>query len=253
MTSSPSRPLTRRSLWTTSVAWALTALALLAAPAFAADPPGQTYILGPFDSLHFAGSANVRYAQGERDEVFIEGDARLLETVEVQLRDGRLTVSQQGGWKFWRSQRLQVRVMSRELRGVVISGAADFIATEPVQCKDLEVSISGAGLARFEQLKAEHLKFSVSGSGDGHFAGSTQDLNVRISGRGDFLAPRLHAQVARISISGLGRAKVWATDELNASLSGVGSIDYWGNPPKGQRRLAGLGSLQNQGEKPPER
>ena len=42
----------------------------------------------------------------------------------------------------------------------------------------------------------------------------------------DFIAPRLQTQVARVSISGLGRAKVWATEELNASLSGVPSASW---------------------------
>ena len=221
--------------------------------AASADPAGRSFTPGPFDQLHFTGAANVRYQQGERDELFVEGEGSALEGLDVQLRDGRLTVSQQGNWRFWRTQRLQMRVTTRELRGLSISGAADFVAAESVQVKELDIHISGAGLVRFDQLKAERLKFSVSGSGDGQFSGSAQELAVQVSGRGDFIAPRLQTQVARVSVSGLGRVKVWALDELNASLSGVGSIDFWGNPPKGQRRLAGLGSLQSRGETPPER
>lgn len=266
--------MTRTALPRPAIAAALAAslfgLPALATPTAAPAPPAaptaatppvapvpaaasRSFTPGPFDRLKFSGSAQVRYLQGDRDELVVEGDEASVAALEVLLREGRLVVSQPGTWKFWKGHRLQMRVISRELRAVDISGAADFVAAEPVQVKDMDLSISGAGLVRFEQLKADRLSFTVSGSGDGQLAGAVQELQVRISGRGDFVAPRLQAQVARVSISGLGRAKVWATQELNASVSGVGSIEYWGNPPKGQRRLSGLGSLESRGATPPEK
>lgn len=221
------------------------------APAAAAEPAGRTYAPGPFDRLQFSGAANVRFVQGDRDELFIEGDEATLQGVQVVWQDGRLAVSQTGPWRFWTTPRLQMRVVARDLRQVVVSGAADFVAPEAVQLKNLEIQISGAGLANFHQLNAERLRFIVSGSGEGKFAGTVADLQLQISGRGDFVAPRLQAQVARVTVSGLGRVKVWATEELNATLSGVGSIEYWGNPSRGNRRLSGVGSLQPRGETPP--
>lgn len=215
-------------------------------------PAGRRYTPGPFDHIEFSGAAQVRYEQGDRDEVFIEGDDAEQRQVKVELDGTRLVIRQESGWRFWLVRRLRVQVVSRDLKRLVVSGAADVVATAPVQCKELAVSISGAGLVRFDHLTAEHLKFTVSGSGDGQLAGTVQELAISISGRGDVLAQHLRSQRALVSISGMGKAKVWALEELNVRVSGVGGVDYWGNPPKGQRRLTGLGGIVAQGEAPPQ-
>jgi hypothetical protein len=120
----------------------------LAAPARAETPNA------PFDSIEISGSAVVRYTQGPDDQAQVEGDEEMRRSVRLQVHNGQLQVQPTGSWKFWKSQRVQVNVSSRELRRVAVSGAADFLALQPVQAENLAISISGAGLARFEQLRA---------------------------------------------------------------------------------------------------
>ncbi len=210
---------------------------------------GKTYTPGPFDSLSFGGSAIVQFQQGDRDELFIEGNDEVQKSVTVELRGTELAMRSEGNWKFWTNkQRIKMRIVMRELKELRVSGVADFIANEPVSAKTLRVSISGAGVARFERLKAEELRFSVSGSGDGYFTGSVDELGISISGRGDFYGEHFAARNAKVSISGLGKARVWATGELSAGVSGIGTVDYWGNPNL-QKRSSGIGKFNDKGAK----
>jgi Putative auto-transporter adhesin, head GIN domain len=142
-----------------------------------------------------------------------------------------------------------VRVQMRDLKELDVSGAVDFVAGGAVNVKSLRVDISGAGVARFDRLQADMLRFSVSGSGDGHFSGSANELNVSISGRSDFFGENLLTRTARVSISGLGKAHVWTVGELSTSVSGIGTIDYWGNP-KVQKRSSGVSTFNDRGAKP---
>jgi hypothetical protein len=233
--------------------WSVGATALLAAlltPAAHANPPeGKLYSLGSFDRVEVSGSAVIRYTQGPRDEVFVEGDEDAQKAVGLELRNGQLNISSTGAWKFWKSRRTQLTITSVELTRLSMSGAADWLAPEPVVAKRLSVSISGAGLARFDHLKAEALSFSVSGAGDGQAAGSVDELRVDISGKSNFRGENLQSQRARVGVSGIGDVKVWAIQELAISVSGVGTVDYWG-AANVTRRTSGIARINDRGAKP---
>jgi hypothetical protein len=233
--------------------------ALLAAPLHAQpaapQPPDepqpserQRYTPGAFNVIEITGSSDIRFEQGSIDEVVLEGDEDLHDSVRLRLRNGVLRIDSSGGWKFWSSRRLQVTVRARRLTRLSISGRARVEAPSPVHTPHLAIHISGAGAARFDQLQVDRLQFSASGSGDADIAGQAQDLSVNISGRGDFRGENLMSRRARVSISGLGDVKVWATEDLDASVSGVGRIEYWGEP-RLRRSSSGAATMMDKGPK----
>lgn len=228
----------------------VSALALLPGVACAQEPEGRMYAPGPFDRLEIAGTAQLRLVQGARDQVFIVGDAELQKDVSVELQHDKLLIRPSGTWKFWNSQRLLVDVTLRNLRQLVISGAADLRAAEPMRLQRLAIHISGAGQVRFDDLVAEQLSFGISGSGDGQLKGQVQDLNLQVTGKGKLLADQLRTEQATVAISGIGHAQLWVTEELRVSVSGIGTVEYWG-APEVKRRTSGLAKVNALGERPP--
>ncbi|RZJ11388.1 MAG: DUF2807 domain-containing protein [Rubrivivax sp.] len=221
-----------------------------AAPVQPAPPaePGKVYAPGPFDRLELAGAARVLLMQGDRDQAFIAGDADAQKGVEVELADGQLVVRTTGGWKFWHSQKVFVKVEMRQLRQLSVSGASDVQVPGPLQVEQLKLSISGAANVRLDQLQARALYFGISGAGEGHFGGRVDEMAVQISGKGKVVADRLQAQKARVSVSGIGNVLLWVTDDLTAHISGIGSVDYFGSPQV-QRSISGMGSISAKGDK----
>ena len=57
------------------------------------------------------------------------------------------------------------------------------------------------------------------------------------------LLKRLRARRVSISVSGAASADVYAREYLDASVSGVGSIDFYGNPDKTNTSVSGVGSI----------
>lgn len=227
---------------------ALLAAAWLPLVALAQAPSVRAQVPGPFHSIEISGAAAVRFAQGDIDEVVVEGDDAAQRAVELELRNGLLVIRSSGGWKFWNSQRAQLSVTARDLRRLTISGAADVVASAPVQVRDLAVAISGAGLARFDQLQADALRFSISGAGNGQVAGSVKRLVVSVSGRGGFRGEQLLSDRASVQVSGVGDVQVWAARELDIGVSGVGTVDYWGTPQV-RRRTSGIARVNDHGAK----
>lgn len=220
-------------------------LAIRAQPA----PEGRQYHPGAFDAIEISGAAAVRFTQGPEDQVFIEGDDEVQKSVTVEVRGSTLQIRPSGGWKFWNSRRVQITISARDLRRVSISGAADLVALQPVQFERLEVSISGAGLARFDQLRAESLRFHVSGAGDGQMAGRVGALSVSVSGRSEFRGENLQCERAAVAVSGIGDVKVWVTQSLAVAVSGVGTVDYWGTPQVVKRSTSGIARINERGAK----
>lgn len=225
--------------------------ALPGAPAAPAAPAveGRSYALGEFQGIEITGSAHVRFRQGDSEAVFVEGDEETQKAVMLDVRGGQLFIRPAGSWKFWASRRVRVNVTARDLQRVVISGAADLQAAAPVQVGRLHISISGAGLARFDQLKAEQLSFHVSGAGDGQVAGDVNQLQVQVSGKSDFRAEGLMSQRATVRVSGIADVKLWVMQELSVTVSGIGTVDYWGSPSV-QRQSSGVARINARGSKP---
>ena len=230
----------------------LAALALLGARRVAAQTPkaeGRTYTPGKFDSIEINGSATVTFVQGSVDQVFVEGGDEVQRAVLLELQNGVLRLNPSGSWKFWDARRLRIEVTARDLARVSISGAADFAAAGPVRAERLAVAISGAGSVRFDRVDAETLNFEVSGSGNGQVAGAARELVLRISGRSEFRGEALKAERARLTINGVGDVKVWAVQELDISVAGVGKVDYWGSPAV-RRHTAGAATINERGPAP---
>ena len=72
--------------------------------------------------------------------------------------------------------------------------------------------------------------------------GNTSNLQISLSGVGDIDTQNYQVQNITIQNSGVGSAKVWATDSLSGTLSGVGDISYKGNPEV-SIKVSGVGKV----------
>jgi len=231
---------------------ALLPLAALSGAAFAQapSPEGKVYAPGPFDSVVVDGAGQVRLVQGDRDEVFVPGDANAQESVDVRLSGGRMRINLPGSWKFWNNGNgAQVEVRVRQLRRLTLSGANDVIAPGPISGDQLTISMAGSGLARFDQLQVGRLDFDISGAGEGQLSGKVDQLHLSLSGKGKMAAEQLRTTSADVSISGVGNATLWTVGELRVQISGAGHVDYWGQPTL-RKSISGFGSVDARGDKP---
>jgi hypothetical protein len=209
---------------------------------------GRTYTPGPFDQLEIAGAAYVELAQGDRDEVFVLGNAALQDRVQLKLSNGQLQVRTEDGWTFWNKEPVRLKVQMRSIKELDISGASEVVAARPLKLKELLIHIAGRGTVRISDVTAEALRFDVAGSGNGQLAGRVNGLQVRVAGKGKVQADSLKARMAVIEISGMGDADVWVTDVLSVKVSGLGTVNYWGRPQV-RRTTAGMADVTGKGEK----
>ena len=113
----------------------------------------------------------------------------------------------------------------------------------------LTVTQRRAGTFRASELTIDvylpELK-AVSLSGVGKITingGNAAELTLSLSGTGSVDAQNFQVQNVSINHSGVGTARIWVTNSLTGTLSGVGNILYRGNPAINVNRT-GIGRVE---------
>ncbi len=173
-----------------------------------------------FDRLVVEGAFRVEAACGAGPSVEIEADDNLLPLIRTPVEGGRLRVHSERGLSM---KALPVlRLTAPDLREIELPGASDFTLTG-VRNESLTINVPGAS-----KLRAQ---------------GETGRLEVNLSGAGLVDAEGLRARHVAASCSGAGSISVHASEALDASVSGVGSINYAGDPATVNRNVSGLGRI----------
>src|SRR5262249_28059470 len=103
--------------------------------------------------------------------------------------------------------------------------------------------LAGAGEATLSNIKNDRVELVMSGAGKLSADGETKDADVALTGAGQIDAKNLHAVKAQANSTGAGEIDIYASEQLDAKTSGVGSINYYGNPKTVNKQGGGLGEI----------
>jgi hypothetical protein len=226
-------------------------------------------LTGAFNRVSHRGLGNLHLAQGEAEDLRIEGSEELKAHVRTEVKDGTLEIRFEHDWLDWLSRpfmgawKLDYYLTMRDINGIALRGAGNLdcakiettdlelsqagagnVAISSLSATELKIKHSGAGNLAVKSLAVENLSVEHSGVGNIELSGRATRQDVHLSGAGNYSASRLESQDVVVKQSGLGNASVWAAATLEASLSGAGNIEYRGAPALSQK-VSGLGSIKN--------
>jgi hypothetical protein len=186
----------------------------------------ETRELNGFSAISFTGLGKVVVEQGTTESLTVTADDNVLPLLETQVKDGTLVIG--------------VRSNTIFNTGFNPKTPIEFKITG----KDLtRFALVGAGNADLMKLKTEKLDIDMTGVGNLTAGGSTDHLNLTLSGTGTFQGDDLAAKTANVTCSGVGNAIVKVSEKLKANVSGVGSIEYIGNPQVTEK-VSGIGQVK---------
>jgi hypothetical protein len=107
-----------------------------------------------------------------------------------------------------------------------------------------KLSLSGAAQTVLSNVKNDKLTIDVSGAGTIKAQGETQLLDITLSGAGALDTKDLQANKVTANVSGAGSVSLFSKEQLDATVSGVGSINYYGNPKVVNKKVTGVGSIK---------
>jgi hypothetical protein len=185
-------------------------------------------------------------------------------------------------WNWHNEDHITVYITVKDIDALSVSGSGDLIAQTKLTGADFDLKVSGSGSLQAEieasgdmeadvsgsgriDLKgkfrnyntdvsgsgrvvlaatiAETADFGVSGSGKIEASGTVQRVKTSISGSGKVLAANLEADKCEVRISGSGDVEINVKSELDANISGSGSVSYKGNPSHVNSHASGSGHV----------
>ena len=110
--------------------------------------------------------------------------------------------------------------------------------------KTFSSDISGSGEIEMNATIAGLADFDISGSGAVRASGSAQTVKAEITGSGKVKAADLVTDSCRVKISGSGTVEINVKTELDAQISGSGTVLYKGDPAKVNADSSGSGTVR---------
>ena len=192
--------------------------------------------------------------QGDPESLEIETDEDYMDHVKTRVENGELHIDVIGDWldrittffsRGYESQRIRYYMVVKSLRGLDVSGAAR-VEVEVLQTDQLSVRLGGAADIDINELAVGDLKVRLPGAGSINVSGKAASQDVHVSGAGSYSARKLECQSAVVKITGVGKAIVSAVDDLDISVTGLGSVEYYGTP-RVRQNVSGLGHVTGKG------
>ena len=180
---------------------------------------------GSFNRIHLVGVENVTFSQGDTTTVVMTGDNKLIDTYDVDVEDGCLTIKSNKK-VIIKKHSVEIFITSPDIEEVSIEGAGKFSLKDEIKTEKLDLYLGGAGALSVDKVECDDLKVKVDGTGKVDLDGIT-------------------AKNVSISMSGVGNINAFFVNsgDVEAALDGVGSVTFEGNVKSLKKNSSGIGNI----------
>jgi hypothetical protein len=176
--------------------------------------------LKSFSAMDTTGAYEIHIACQKPASFEIEADDNILPLIKTEVRDGILFVN--SDVRYHTSKPVTLRINVPALAAVTSRGAG-------------EITIG--------DVDGDSLKLESMGAASIDATGKAKSVVISSTGAGKIDADNLQAEKARIDVTGAASVEVYATEQLDVSVSGAGSVTYRGNPKVVNKHVSGIGSV----------
>ncbi len=199
----------------------------------------EDFDVSGFNKLSFSGIGKIIIEQSGKESLTVEAEKNIIDALEINVSGNRLNIGLKRGFiNIIPTKDIIFHLMVTDLQKIDLTGAGSVIC-ESFETENLEINSSGLGNIEF-YIEAENLETEISGAGKVIMAGKVDSQEVKVSGVGTYNGKELQSNECLINISGAGNAIVNAAQTLDVRMSGVGHVEYTGNPQITQN-ISGVG------------
>lgn len=202
---------------------------------------GDLSSLRDFASVEATGPDDVIVTVGPTFKVTAEGDAKVLERLEIGVKNGTLYVGRKSRIGIvWSDddKGATIRVTMPALAAASLTGSGD-MKIDTASGDRLMLSLTGSGNLYLGTAKIGTLKADVTGSGDLNIAGTADNASLSAIGSGDIDASTLKVGKGEIDILGSGNVMLASDGPVDVSIMGSGDAEVRG---KAQCKIKAMGS-----------
>ena len=187
----------------------------------------ENFTITDFNRVDVSDAIVIEIKQAEYYSIKARGDRRNLDDLQVRKSGNTLLVH----FEDWdnRQHTTYLEITMPRLLAANLSGATNSNTYGFTNLDHFDLQLSGAAIAQTHVL-TESISINLSGASILNLRGRATEAQQTLSGASSLKALDFQADEVNISVSGASVAKIWATMQLKANVSGASLVSYKGNP-----------------------
>lgn len=225
------------------------------------DIQSETIDVDPFKDILSSGDFKVTLIQDTLWQVDVKGESNLIALLEIETNGTKLEVKPKKGYSFRQNYPIELIIHHNGIQGYTHSGAGSIdlgelntdllgvgisgsvVISGHIKADVVSFTISGTGTIN-TNLETDEMGVDISGTGDCVFAGNSDIGSFYVSGTADVMASELALKKADIRVSGSASMLLNVSEHIDAKISGVGHIEYYGDATVNSN-ISGLGYVRH--------
>jgi Putative auto-transporter adhesin, head GIN domain len=200
----------------------------------------KEFTVDNFEKIEISGGFDITLTPYKSNEVILEVDENLVDYIDISVRGNKLYID--ADRRMSSRQGIKIKVPVQEISAISSSGASNIQSSGPISSKALDIELSGAGKIDLK-LDVNYVSLELSGATMVYLNGVGERLEVDMSGAGSLTAEDFEVKECEVSISGVGHVLVNVTGTLEAQVSGLGKVEYIGEPDRVKGDVSGIGQV----------
>jgi Putative auto-transporter adhesin, head GIN domain len=162
-----------------------------------------------FSSIAFKSEGKVTVQQTGKESLTIRAEENLLPLLESHVTDHILSINTVNNANINPTKSIEFVIEVKSLEGF---------------------NMKGVGHIEAKGIQGKHLTIALTGAGDMTIEGSADSLDLNLEGVGNYEGEGFKTKQAKVHSEGVGSAVLNVSDQLDASVSGIGAVEYIGSP-----------------------
>jgi hypothetical protein len=184
-----------------------------------------------FSAIEVSTAFEVEISQSSFYDISVTADDNIIDYVEVSKTGNTINVGMKDG--SFQSATLQVEIEMPEIGSLVLSGATAGIIKDFSSLEPFFVELSGASSLQMRDMDVGDFEVEISGASTLTAEGSGNNLLSIVSGSSHMDLTNFAVTNGDLSITGASQATVNLDGTLDATVSGLSTLYYIGEPTMG--------------------
>ncbi|MEO6901848.1 MAG: head GIN domain-containing protein [Bacteroidia bacterium] len=202
----------------------------------------KTFTISDFSGLNLELIGEVYYEQSDSFYLNASGSSLLIEDLKISENDGKLSIELKNKRKYsGDTKKLVIRVGSPRLQAITFKSIGTLHIKNHFESDKLNITCNGVGKIKVDDCHVGIFNLASMSVGLIEIKGTSNETSINSEGVGEIDCSEFKSKNVKVVCRGIGSTSVYAEDNLDISASGIGNINYYGNPVSVKTDISGMG------------
>ena len=197
-----------------------------------------------FNKIEVDGVFNIILSQSDKESVKIETDENIQPLILTSVENEILKIKMKDSTSIGKMKKINIYISFADISKLNTNGVGSLKCSNKLNLKEFELEAKGVGATDLT-IDADKLTINSEIVGVLMLSGNVKEVSINNKGLGSISAFDLKAENLSLHSEGIGAAEVYASNELNVNVSGLGSVKYKGNPKTKNIKNEGLSKVES--------